>query len=144
MSGSITSANIVFMLSVTGLYTAPQRIQGFATDDVGDFDDLAVSENLMGVDGKLSAGFVFNAVVQKIALQADSASNQLFDTWYQAEKVLRDKYFANGILTMPSINMSYVMTNGNLSMYKPIADMKKVLQPRIYQITWESIVGAPI
>ena len=36
------------------------------------------------------------------------------------------------------------MNNGVLSGYKPISDAKKVLQPRKFSITWESVNPLPI
>jgi len=36
------------------------------------------------------------------------------------------------------------MTKGALSGFAPTPDGKKVLQPRKFKITWESIVAAPI
>lgn len=141
---SISSTNITFMLGVWGLYTVPQQIQGFADDDVFEFDDINIAENHMGVDGKLSSGLLFEAHPQNITLQADSASNQFFDAWIAAELAQRDKYTAHGIITMPAINYSYVLTNGFLTQHSVMAGAKKVLQPRKYVITWEKVFGAPI
>ncbi len=142
MAGKITAANAVLMLSVTGLFPVPQQIQGFAADDVFDTEDLETAEVLMGVDGKLSAGFVFNAVRQGFTLQADSASNTFFEAIYSAERAARDKYFLNGSVLLPAIGRLYTMTSGVLSGYKPIGDAKKVLQPRKFMVTWESVLPA--
>jgi len=141
---TITSANAILMLSINNLFSAPQQLQGFAAEDIFDVDDIETAETLMGVDGKLSAGFVFVPVKQGFMLQADSDSITLFEAWYAAEKAVKDKYFANGVAHFNSIGRSYVMTNGVLSGYKPMADGKKVLQPRKFSITWESVVGVPV
>lgn len=141
---SLTSANAVLMLSITGLFPIPQQLQGFATDDVTDLADIAPAEGQMGVDGKLSAGFVHVPIVQGIMLQADSDSNDLFDAWFAAQNAAGEVYFANGILRLASVQRSFVLTKGFLSSYKPAPDAKKVLQPRKYSITWEKMVGAPL
>jgi hypothetical protein len=132
------------MLAVTGLFPVPQQLQGFAADDVFDISDVSPAETMMGVDGKLSAGFVFMPVEMGIMLNADSESNLLFDAWFAAQQAAREIYYANGIVRLPSVQRSFVLTKGVLKSYKPSPDAKKVLQPRKYSITWESIVGAPI
>ena len=141
---SITSANSIFMLTITGLYAVPQQLQGFAAEDIFDTEDIDTSEEIMGADGKLSAGFIFVPIKQSVMLQADSVSNALFESWYAAEQAAREKYFAQGIVQMPSIKRTYQMKNGVLKSYKPIADAKKVLQPRKFGIVWESVTGAPV
>lgn len=141
--GSITSANAVLMLSVPPLFPIPQQIQGFATDDIYDIPQIKSVEVLMGVDGVLSAGFVYVQIVQTITLQADSASNSFFDTWWTQMQAAQDAYAANGLIRLPSIATKFAQTNGYLTGYKPAPAAKKVLQPRTYEVTWESIAPAP-
>lgn len=141
---SITSANAVYMLSVSGLFLVPQQLQGFSADDIFDTEVIAPTEVLMGLDGKLSAGYVPVAIKQSIVLQADSPSNDLFDAWYAAQQALRDVYFAKGLINLSSIRKTYALVNGVLSSYPPIADGKKVLQPRKFGITWETAIAAPL
>lgn len=139
---SITSANAIYMLSIASLYGAPQQLQGFAADDIFDTGSINPAEVIMGVDGKLSAGFVPVAIPQNIMLMANSASIDLFDNWYQAQYIARDIYFAQATIVLPSIGKQYTMTNGVLQGYAPIPDAKKVLQARRFSIVWESVVGA--
>ncbi len=141
---SITSANAVYTLSITALYNTAQQLQGFAADEIFSTDPLESAEVMMGVDGILSAGFVFVPVKQMIALQADSASNALFENWWSSQQQIKDVYFANGQITLPSIGRKFTLTQGVLSTYPSVADAKKVLQPRKYGITWQSIVPAII
>jgi hypothetical protein len=141
---TITSANAILMLSIQSIFPAPVQIQGFAVDDIYDMDVIDPSEVLMGVDGILSAGFVFVPLKQNYALQADSASNDIFEQWYLQQQVARDIFFASGNIVLPSLGRAYVMNKGVLSGYKPIADGKKVLQPRKFAITWESVGPGPV
>lgn len=134
---TITSANAVYMLAVTGLFPVPQRLEGFAADDVFDTEALTVAEVVMGVDGRLSAGYTPVPVKQNISLQADSPSIQLFETWYLAQKAAKEVYFCSGIVRLPSVGRSYVLTNGVLTSYPSISDAKKTLQPRKFSVTWE-------
>lgn len=141
---SITSANAVLMLGVTGLFPTPQQIQGFAADDIYDTETLEVGETMMGVDGFLSGGFVYNPVVQGISLMADSSSAAFFDAWVAAERVIRDKYPAFGTIFLQGTGKKYAMTRGFLTSAPVLPDAKKVLQPRKFTIRWERVLPAPV
>lgn len=142
MAGNLSSANAVIILGITDLFPIAQQIQGFSADDIFSTDPIDTAELVMGVDGKLSAGYVYAMVPQSFTLQADSPSNDFFESWYGAEQVSGNKYSAFGTITLPSIGKVYTMTNGFLSSYPPIADGKKILQPRKYGITWNLITPA--
>ena len=138
----ITAANAVYLLSITTLFPAPVQLQGFSADDIFDTEELQSVEAIMGVDGKLSAGFVFREVKQSITLQADSASMALFDTWWGMMQAQRQVFFANGAVSLNALGTKWAMTNGVLSSFKPMPDAKKVLQPRKFGITWEQVSPA--
>lgn len=140
---SITSANAILMLSQPILFPAPQQIQGFAADDVYDVDQIKSVETQMGVDGVLSAGFVYVEVTQNITLQADSLSNDFFDVWWTQMQAAQDTYPVTGIITLPSIATKFSQRQGYLTGYQPIPNAKRVLQPRRYQITWGRVSPSP-
>ena len=140
---TITAANSIFLLSVNSVYPVPQMLQGYATDDAFSTEAVEIAETKMGVDGTLSAGFVFQPIKMSVSLQADSASILIFDAWYAAQKAQQDIYWANAIIRIPGTQRSYVLTNGVLTNYMPIPDVKKTLDHLKYAITWESVVGAP-
>ena len=138
---SITSANSIFALAIIGLFDVPQRLQGFAADDIFDTESVESAETIMGVDGILVAGVVYAPIKQTIVLQADSTSALFFDEWHRVEQRERTKYYATGVITLPAISAVYTCTRGVLTHYSPISDAKKVLQPRKFGITWQSIHG---
>lgn len=140
---SITSANAVLMISIPPLFAIPQQLQGFATDDIYDIPAIKSVEVMMGVDGKLSGGFVFAQVPQSITLQADSASNAVFDTWWNQMQAAKDTYIASGLIKLPGVFTKFSQRVGYLTGYKPAPAGKRVLQPRTYEITWQSIIPAP-
>lgn len=140
---SITSANAVLTLSQAILFPTPIQLQGFAADDIYDVDSIKSVEDSMGVDGVLSFGFVFVAVPQNISLQADSDSNDFFDTIWTQMQAAEDVYPLNGTIILPGISTKFAMVNGGLTGYKPIPDAKKTLQPRRYQITWNKVFPQP-
>lgn len=141
---AISSGNAVYMLTIAGLYAAPQQLQGFSADDIFDTASINPVEAVMGLDGKLSAGYVPVPIQQGITLQADSDSNTLFDAWFTAMQAAREVFFANGIIHLSSIKRGYALLNGVLTAYSPMPDAKKMLQPRKYSITWESMTPAPL
>lgn len=144
MDKTLTASNSVILIGVGSLFNVPQQLQGYAADDVFDVDNLDTAETMMGVDGKLSAGYTPQLVKQNFTLQADSDSNAMFERWYQAMQQAREIYFARGTVILPSVNRKYSLTKGVLSNYSPIANAKKILQPRRFTITWEAITTAPV
>ena len=141
---SITAANAIFSLSINKLITAPQILYGFAADDIFDTESLEIGEVMMGVDGFLSAGYVHTPVKQTISLMADSPSMRLFEDWYKAQQASGEIYFAQGNVTLSSINRQYILTKGVMTNYSPISDVKKLLQPRKFSLVWESVTGVQI
>lgn len=141
---SITGATATYQLSIANLFDSAQQLQGFAADDVFSTPPIQSIETLMGVDGVMSAGFVYVEIKQSISLQADSASNALFDAWYAAQQQQEDVYFANATVWLKALGSKWAMTRGVLSQYHPIPDIKKLIQPRKYEITWNSMSAAPV
>ncbi|WP_374413289.1 hypothetical protein [Novosphingobium colocasiae] len=140
---TLTSANAILMLSVVPIFAVPQRIQGFSTDDITDMDGIDTAETAMGIDGRLSAGFVPVSIRQNITLQADSESNDLFDIWYTTERAQKEKFVAGGILTIPGTKRQYTLYRGFLRNYAPIPGLRKTAQPRRFTIEWEKIYPQP-
>lgn len=141
---SLTAANAVIMLTVTPIFNAPQQLRQFAADDVFSTPAIQRAEIAMGVDGNLSAGFVFVAIPQSYVLQANSPSNSIFDNWDAANQSAQDVYRADGVITLISVGKKWNMANGVLTEYSPAPDAKRILQPRRYTITWESMVSSQI
>lgn len=140
---TLTSANAILLISVAGLYDVAQRIQGFSADDITDTDAVEPKETMMGVDGRLSAGWVPVIIKQNITLQADSLSNDLFENWAASERTSRETYVASGGLIIPSTGRKYAMRRGFLKGFVTFPSLKRTAQPRRYSIDWESVTAAP-
>lgn len=139
MQTTITSANSVFTISVPGLFPVPQQLKGYAADRAWDTDDNELAEVQMGVDGRLTGGFTPNPVKQKIHLQADSPSKQIFTAIRNATKASRNIYYISGTIDLPSTGESFICKKGVLQAMKPLPDAGKVLQPMDFSIVWESV-----
>lgn len=144
MARTITSANSVFTLLIPQVFPAPVTLQGYAVDDAFDTETVETAEAIMGVDGRMSAGFTPFITPMSVHLQADSDSIALFDDWLGAMDQAQEVYFAQGTILLPSVGRAYAMTQGVLTNAKRIPDAKKVLQPVVYTIKWEVVVPAPI
>lgn len=131
------------MLSIDTIFPVPQQLYGFAADDIYSLPTIRSVETSMGVDGRLSGGFVFAMVPQTISLQADSAANDLFDEWNAQQQANRATFPAQGVILLNSLGSKWITTNGFLTGYKPAPDAKRTLQPRQYEITWERVFSNP-
>lgn len=138
----ITGANANLTIVISSLFPVPQTLQGFAADDVYDFDEIENVETLMGVDGILSAGWTWKPQVQTINFQADSPSCAVFDTWNMQMAAANTVYPATGVLSLPALGLKMIQTNGFLTRYK-LPGAKKLIGPRRFAITWGRVVPAP-
>lgn len=140
---TLTSANAILTLGFEGLFPTARQLQGFSADNVTDIDGIAQGETSMGVDGRLSAGFVFNPVSQNITLQADSESNDMFEQVQQAERQRMEKYVAFGSILIRATGRRYTLTRGFLTNVSLMPAINRTLQPRRYSLTWEKITVGP-
>lgn len=141
---TLTAANSVILLGVTGLYDTPVQLQGFSSDDVFETEAVETAETVMGVDGTLSAGWIPQAVKQMITLQADSDSALIFENWYQAQRTVQEVYRAFSTILLPGLQRSYTLTRGVLTNVPVTPSAKKIVQPRRFTIVWERVTSAPI
>lgn len=138
---TITSANAAFALAITNLYPSPQSIQGYAADAMFAVDEADLAEIVMGVDGRMSAGYVYSVTPMTVSIMPDSPSNTVFETWYNTSRAAADVYSGNATIILPGIKRKYTLKNGVLTKGKALPDAKKTLQPREWKITWESVTG---
>lgn len=140
----ITSANAILTFAVPDYLPTPQQIQGFSTDDIFTTTRVTPVETMMGVDGLLSAGFLFTEKKMEITLMASSGSTSFFDQLQAGQEAAVQAFSITGIITLPSLGLSYNLVNGYLTGYPPISDARKVLQPLKYEITWQDITPSPV
>lgn len=139
----ITSANSVLTLGVTNLFPVAQQLAGFAADDMYSMANVDVKEVVIGADGKLSAGWIPQIKVLEITLQADSPSTTFFEAIYAAEQAAQAPFFLFGAINQPSVKKIYTLANGVMKSYSPLADAKKTLQPRKFEIHFQLTIAAP-
>lgn len=142
MSKTITSANATCFVTVDGIFSSPQQLQGFGTDAALEMDDFAPVEVQMGIDGHLSGGWVPTPKVIKVTLAADSPSRQLMQDWLQYQEQARETYPCTMVFTVPSLALTYTGTRGFITGGKNMPSAKKTLEASTFTVTFESWVGA--
>lgn len=141
----ITSANSAFVLQVPSVFTTPQALQGYATDDAFTTEEVDVAEVMMGVDGIMSGGFIPFITQMNIVFQADSVSiTNTMEVWISAMQSARAIYLGNASIQLPSINKEYILQNGILRRITPTPPAKKVLMPQTYAISWQNWSVVPL
>lgn len=143
MAGTLTTANSTLAMTTEALFTTAQRIQGYAADDAFDFEAVENGEYSMGIDGKLSAGFVFNEIPFTMTLQGDSDSLQLFEQIWQYEYSNRTKLTQQVTVTLPAVSKRYELKNGFMRSYKAPSG-KKILQPAVVVFVFNSLQVSPL
>jgi hypothetical protein len=133
---SLTGANSIITISQATLFPQGVQLQGFAADDVTDIESAKILEHLMGVDGVLSFGFVWEPRMQEITLQGNSDSNAVFDQINNQQQAVQDVYPLNGIVILPAIGLTFQLENGGLENYKPMPKVDRLIRPRKYRIVW--------
>jgi hypothetical protein len=136
---TLTSANSEFILNVPDVFAGPVVLQGYATDDAFDTEDVNPVEAKIGVDGRKSSGFTPYLVKQVIHLQADSPAVAIFDQWLGALNAAQDDLVASASIWSPSLGKAWSCINGSLTRAKIVPDAKKIFESQNYEITWESV-----
>jgi len=139
----LTSANSVLTITIPGVYDSPQQLQGYSADDIFSVGAITTAETTMGLDGNLSGGWVPAPIPFTFTLQGDSVSNDIMDNWAQQAKANRTPYVCTLTAVLPAVGLSYRAIRGFLTSYSPVADAKKILQPRQYTITFQDFNPSP-
>jgi hypothetical protein len=140
---TITAANAVFMLSIANLYPTPVKLQGFATDDAFLIDPSEMAQTEMGVDGKMSAGWVPYISKMTISLQADSIAMGVFMGWIAAMNQAKEVLPATGSIHLKAVSTQYELRNGILVLGTQMPEVKKLLGPQKFTVHWEVANAIP-
>jgi hypothetical protein len=141
---TLTNANSVITLTIPGIFNSPQTLYGFSADNMFTTSSIKSAEGVMGVDGRLSFGWVPQIKTQDFMLQADSPSMYILDQWVQTQNTAREIYACNGTIYLPGVGMAYTLTRGALESYNIMPDGQKTLAPRKFTIIWQDIIGASV
>jgi len=141
---TFTSADATFVVSSADFALAATILEGYAADAAFATDNSDTAETSLGVDGKLSAGWVPRSYNQTITLQPDSESRKLFDLIVGAQDAARTVFRLNGVINLPGNQYSYNLSRGVLKNYSAIPNAQRVLQPMTFVIEWEKVLAVPV
>ena len=113
----ITSANSAFILTVTKLQIASVALERYAVDTAWSLEDVETAVAQVGVDGKMSAGWVPRLNAMTISFTPDSESITMFDAIVTAQDTMKTIYTVQGTLSLPSVNKAYTLSNGVISQF---------------------------
>ena len=132
-TSDITSANSVLVLTAGDLFPAGVTLQGFSTDQSFSQDELQTTEDRMGVDGNLVAGWIPSIKPVTIMLEASSPSYTAMATLFRAMEMARAPIIVGLVATVPSIKRVFTWTDGVMKSGTPVPNGKKILDPT----TWK-------
>lgn len=141
---TITAADATFVISSVDFALAATILEGYAADAAFATDNADTAETSLGVDGKLSAGWVPRSYNQTITLQPDSISRTVFDALVAAQDAGRTVFRLNGVINLPGNQFSYSLSRGVLKNYSSMPNAQRVLQPMTFVIEWEKVLPVPI
>lgn len=141
---TLTVANSAFTILCPAVFAVPQLIQGYATEDAFSVPQFELARAVMGVDAKMSGGFVPAIKELDVVLQADSVSNAVFQRIVGVMEAQREIVFIDATIVMIGQGEVWQFTKGILTKIPALAAAKKTAEARTYQITFENVQAAGI
>lgn len=137
--GNITSANATVVLRVDTVAPAGIVLEQFSTDQSISQGEVTVTEDRLGVDGNLAAGWVPSLKTVTISIEASSPSYTSLASILRAMEANRTIYECTLIATMPSIRKIYTWGKGVLKTTSAVANAKKVLDPTTWTFDFAAL-----
>lgn len=135
----ITSANSTLIITVSALAIASVAMEGYAVDNAWTLDDAETAVAQVGVDGKMTAGWVPRLNPLTLSFAPNSPSVATLSTIINAQDTQKTIYTLQGVLSCPSVGKSWTLSNGVLTRGKMIPDGSRILGPQSFQMTFEAV-----
>jgi hypothetical protein len=130
MAATLTVANSSIVLTVEGIHPHGVPLTGYAADNVFEMPTVENGEFSMGIDGKLSAGWVPNPIPLTLTFQADSPSIRILQEIWQREQSTRDKLRTSLTIALPSANLRYTARDGFMQSFQAPSG-QRILHPGV-------------
>ena len=144
MSIDITSANATLVITISDLSIASVAMEGFAVDNAWSLDDAETAVAQVGVDGKMSAGWVPRLMPLTISFAPNSDSISTLTSIVTAQDTNKTIYTVQGVLSCPSVDKAWTLSNGVITRAKIAPDGNRVLGEQSFQLTFESAMPAVV
>jgi hypothetical protein len=140
---TLTAADAILMMTVDTIYPAPFRIKGFAADDVTNMDAVDNAETSMGVDGRLSAGFVFRPLARPSRCKP-TAKRTTFSRRGRSMNARRAASISRARPSGHCHRAPVYLRARRAAVLHPDPRRAITLQPRSYVIEWESVAAPAV
>ena len=134
----IPSANSPLIITVSALAIASVAMEGYAVDNAWALDDAETAVAQVGVDAKMTAGWVPRLNPLTLSFAPNSPSVATLSAIITAQDTNMTIYTLQGVLSCPSVSKSWTLSNGVLTRGKIIPDGSRILGPQSFQLTFES------
>ncbi len=141
---NITSANSTAILTVDELYPSGIILEQFSMEQSVLLDEIVFTESRMGVDGKISSGYVPSIKTVHIHLEASSPSFPILSVVAEVMSQNKTVYACTLVVNIPSIGKVYTFSNGVLKAGKVFPDNKKTLEPVTFKFEFESVKSSTL
>ena len=141
---NISSANAALTCIVPNFYPQGFEVDDYAANDMFNTDGITNAELVMGADGKLHAGQIFNLFPFSITLSPTSAAGFKIEDWFTYELTTGAKMECNMVLILASIKRKYNLIDGVLVSFSQLPSGARILQPRTASFAFRSIVGSAL
>ena len=100
---TITSANAIVQVRCAGIFDTWVNAEGAQSDAFLSFGDVTTAQTEIGIDGKLSFGWIPHKTTGTISLMANSPSIKVFETIYNDFLNNREVRLVELRVTYPSV-----------------------------------------
>lgn len=138
----ITSANATLVITVSSLAIVSLKMEGWNVDNAWALDDAETAVAQIGVDAKMSAGWVPRLNPLTLSFAPNSPSVPSILAIINAQDVNMTIYTLQGVLTCPSIGRAWTLQNGVITRAKVFPDGQRILGPQSFQLTFEKTMPA--
>lgn len=135
MAATLTVADSSIVMTVEGLHPGGVPLQGYSADNVFEFGAVEALETQMGIDGRLSAGFVFNPIQFTVTLSADSPSLPVFESIWTRQRGQRTALDIGVTVATPANGKRCSLRNGYMMSYQAPSG-QRILQPAVAVFTF--------
>ena len=137
---STTAISASWIINIPSIGIIGHKVEGFSADDAFSAQSVKLIESYLGIDGLFNAGFIPQLKQLRGTLAPTSTSLEIFNLlFYEMERQEEAVWINSSIIQIPSINANFALTNGVLSEWTPIPNVKKVVQPVAFTIDWSKI-----
>lgn len=133
----LTGASAIVTLVVDELYPSGVVIEGFNEDDLMQLDNLTRTEYNMGVDGKLSAGFVYYPIELTLGVMPNHSGYKIFENVAQVQQTLVAPLALSMTIALPGIKRKYTLPNGYVTEFAVMPSVNRLIQPATVGLVFE-------